>query len=252
MDTAILVFMILVVALSFFTVCVVISDMIRERKRKQAEEKNAKLVEAKLDELSAKQDALAAQQGAQPAIAASEMQGPSNGKQITVDEAVVAISLDEYEGQIRFSADPKQSHRTKYLALDKEQKSWYDEITDYAKSIEGVKYVEANDYDEYKLLKKRVIRLRIKKGVVICEFIITNSAFSRFISANKMSVKQAPTSFKLLEEGDVSAAKECIDIAVAEIREEDEEKKRLQKERRKQARLAAQAAAASATSSDQD
>lgn len=232
MENAILGFMILVVALCAFTVYVVLRDMIRERKRKQQTEGISKLVEARLELLEAKQEQ-------QQAVTAKEQQDAPSGQHITVEHSVVAIPLEEYEGQIRFSADPKQSHKAKYMALDSVQKAWYDEIAAYANSVEEVKHVTANAYDEYRLFGKRVIRMRIKKGTVICEFIIANPNFSRYVSTNKVAVKQAPTSFKLLEARDVGVAKDSIDIAVRTIQEEREEAKRREKERRRLARQAA-------------
>lgn len=263
MDIAIIIFMVLVVALCAFTVYVVIRDFLRDRKQEETEEELATLVETKLElleiqqrQLETMQEQIVAQQEQlnsrtdYPVAVVSEA-APASGKQITVDEAVVAVPLEEYEGQIRFSADPKQSHRAKYLALSGQQKAWYDEIVAYAKRVEEVKSVLTTGYEEFKLHSKRVIRLRIKKGTVICEFIIANTNFSRYISTNKISVKQAPTSFKLLEATDVGAAKDSIDIAVRTIIEEREEAKRQQRERRRLARQAA-AHAAATTTSDED
>lgn len=213
MEIIILSFMALVVVMCIFTVSVVVRDMLRERKNKYT------------------------QHYIQQSVVTVEQQ-----EKPTSQEPVVEIPLAEYEGQIRFSADPKQSHKAKYLALDSEQRAWYSEIAEYANSIDDVKYVATKGYDEYRLYGKRIIRLRIKRNTVICEFIIANFYFSRYVSANKVALKQAASSFKLQSAKDVGVAKDSIDIAVRAIREEKEETKRQQRQRR---RLARQAAAAS-------
>lgn len=261
MDIAIIIFMVLVVALCAFTVYVVIRDFLRERRRKEPDEDEVSdIVESKLEQLEGKRDSqpvvieqqlIIEQQPQQPQQQQEQPQQPSNGKQITVEEAVVAIPLEEYEGQIRFSADPKLSHKEKYRALDSVSRAWYDEIANYARAIDDIKSVMTNGYEDYKLYAKRVIRFRIKKGTVICEFVIANTNFSRYISENKISVKQAPTSFKLLDASDVGAAKDSIDIAIRTIREEKEEAKRRERERRRLARQAA-AQAAATTTTDED
>ena len=256
MDIAIIIFMILVVALCAFTVYVVIRDFLRERRRHEADEEEiSEIVEAKLEQLEGKRESqsvvmqqLIIEQQSQQQQEPQPQPEPSNGKQITVEEAVVAIPLDEYEGQIRFSADPKLSHKEKYRALDSVSRAWYDEIANYARAIDDIKSVITNGYEDFKLYAKKVIRFRIKKGTVICEFVIANTNFSRYISENKMSVKQAATSFKILEASDVGAAKDSIDIAVRTIREEKEEAKRRERERRRLARQAAAQAAATTTS----
>ena len=292
MDIAIIVFMVLVVALCAFTVYVVITDIIRERKRREeADREIVELVETRLDllqtrqdQLEAQQNQLAAQSGGQTVViqqAQPQQQAPiqeqeqpqaaaepepqqqeatatvENPQVIVVEQAApttqaVVTPVEDLEGQIHFSADPKQTHRDKYLALSSQQKAWYDEIVAYAKKVETVKSVLTTGYEEYRLFSKRVIRMRIKKGTVICEFIITNVNFGRYISTNKLNVKQAPTSFKILEPIDVAAAKDSIDIAVRTILEEKEDAKRRARERRKLARQAAQAAATTTTTTDKD
>ncbi|MCH5152451.1 MAG: hypothetical protein J1F68_00615 [Clostridiales bacterium] len=208
METLIFGFMVLVVVMCIFTVCVVVRDMLRDSNKRKTK-KSADTTQV--------------------------------GQQQAAQQSTVVIAADD--DQVRFSAEPKQSHKYKYMALSGEQKAWYDEIAEYANRVEEVKCVTTGGYDEYRLHGKRIIRLLIKRGTVICEFIIANPNFSRYVSTNKISVKQAATSLKLLTAKDVGAAKDSIDIAVREIREEREEAKRREKERRRLARQASHAAA---------
>ena len=211
MDILILGFMALAVFMCVFTVAVVLRDMRRERKRSLAERVQSKT-----------------EQQLQPTAQQS-----------------VAVATDG-DDQVSFSAEPKQSHKLKYMALDSEQKTWYNEIASYAASVEEVKCVTTGGYVDYRLHSKRIVRMLIKRGTVICEFFIANPNFSRYVSTNKISVKQSATSFKIYTAKDVSAAKDSIDIAVRTVREEREEAKRREKERR---RLARQRAARSLSQS---
>lgn len=213
MENLIFGFMILVVAMCIFTISVVVRDMRRERKRN-----------ATVETVVIKQE-----QQEQSAVQQS------------------ATTATDSDDQIRFSAEPKQNHKYKYMALSMEQKAWYNEIAAYANNVEEVKYVTTNGYDEYRLHGKRIVRLHIKRGTVICEFIIANPNFSRYVSTNKISVKQSATSLKIVSAKDVGAAKDSIDIAVRTIREEREEAKRRERERRRLARHATAHAVAQAT-----
>ena len=199
MEIVVFGFMVLVAVMCIFTVAVVLRDMIVDRSKR----KTAKSVEEQ-------------EQNQQSAV----------------------VVTPESDDQVRFCAEPKQNHKNKYMALDSVQKAWYDEIADYANSVEEVKCVTAGGYDEYRLHGKRIVRLLIKRGTVICEFVIANPNFSRYVSTNKITVKQAATSLKLTTARDVGAAKDSIDIAVREIREEREEAKLRQKQRRRLARQA--------------
>ena len=206
MEILVFSFMVLVAVMCIFTVSVVVRDMVRERKKRNSA---ALSVEAQYEH------------------------------QEQIAQQSVAVIADENDDQVRFSAEPKQSHKYKYMALDSVQKAWYDEIAQYASSVDDVKYVATGSYDEYRLYGKRVIRLLIKRGQVIAEFIIANPNFSRYVSTNKITVKQSATSLKILTDKDVGAAKDSVNIAVRTIREEREEAILRGKERRRLARQVA-------------
>ena len=200
MELVVFGFMVLVVVLCIFTVSVVIRDMRRERKKA-------------VDPVEVEQE-----------------------HQQHIAQQSVAVIAPDGDDQVRFSAEPKQSHKYKYMALSVEQKAWYNEISSYASNVEEVKHVTTGGYDEYRLYGKRIVRLLIKRGTVIAEFIIANPNFSRYVSTNKISVKQSATALKIVTAKDVGAAKDSIDIALREIREEREEAKLRQRQRRRLAR----------------
>lgn len=233
MEALLIIFMVLVIGLCAFTVTTIVADQVNERKKQEALEKAAanKPVEP-----------VKPVEPAEPATPVQPVQP------IVVVAETVTTDEESADGQVVFAAVPKQTHSEKYKALSSEQRGWYDEIAAYAASrTEEIKSVITNGYEEYRFYGKRVIRFVIKRGVIVCEYIIANPNFSRYVSANKVAVKQAATTLKIMEAKDVGAAKDSIDIAVNYLVEERQEAKRLERERRKLARQEAAAAKAAKT-----
>lgn len=154
-------------------------------------------------------------------------------------EAEAVSEVEAEEGTVSFSASTGQTLEEKYMDLPAEQKRFYDDIIKYAAGKEGSRRYYNLRYEEYKIGSKRIVRLRIKRGVVYCEFMLTNSDFRNYISENKIPVKQSATVIKVVDAATVDAVKNSIDIAVQLIAEEKEYKKQLAREKRRQARLQA-------------
>ncbi len=146
-------------------------------------------------------------------------------------------SDDFKEGTVAFSTG-SQTLDEKYLALNAEYKGYYDEIVRYAMAISGSKRIKNSVYEEYKIGKNRLVRLKIKRGYVICELVIYNQTFKNYIDKNKISIKQAPASIKVIDESTLAAVKDSIAIAVKAIEEEKAYKKEQAKLRRKQNKAA--------------
>ncbi|MBO5224054.1 MAG: hypothetical protein J6C23_06060 [Clostridia bacterium] len=158
----------------------------------------------------------------------------------TVEEEVA----EENKPDVAFNTTAKDSLDDKFFKLDDEQKGFYNEIASYAASKEDSKKFKNLRYEEYKVGKARLVRMLIKRGIVVCEFIMYNSDFKNYVNENKVSVKQAPTVIKITDAAAVQAAKDSMDIVINSINEEKEYKKQQAKERRKAARLAKAAAEA--------
>lgn len=137
------------------------------------------------------------------------------------------------EGTVAFSAG-SQTLDEKYLALSADYKRFYDDIVRYAMSIKGSKRFKNSVYEEYKIGKNRLVRLKIKRGIIVCELVIYNQTFKNYISQNKVAIKQAPAIIKVIDESTLSAVKDSISIAVKVIEEEKAYKKEQAKLRRKQ------------------
>lgn len=154
------------------------------------------------------------------------------------------------DNTIAFSAG-SQTLDEKYLQLAPEYKGYYDEIVRYAMAVEGSKRFKNVQYEEYKVGKNRLVRLKIKRDVVICELVIPNLAFKNYISDNKIAMKQAPATIKVTDEVALAAVKDSIGIAVEAIQEERAYKKEQARIRRRQQRAAARETAKSAEEQSQ-
>lgn len=206
MTVIIIIFMVLVALMCIFTGTITTIDMVRERKKSKEEEPAAE----------------------EPAADA------------TVAVVAVPAPAADADDTVSFSTIPKQTHHDKYLALSSEQRRWYDEIVEYTRKLEDLRFVQTDRYEEFRYYGKRTVRFTIKRGTEICEFLVP-SDFSKFVSENKMPIKQQATAMKIENVESVSSAKDCIQFAYNSLVEERAENKRQEKERRKAARLQAKA-----------
>ncbi|MBR2313109.1 MAG: hypothetical protein IKA46_07490 [Clostridia bacterium] len=140
------------------------------------------------------------------------------------------------DGKISFSAAQQQTLDEQYRALSKEQKRFYDKIAAYAASKEGSKCNKNQRYQEYKIGAKRIVRLRIKRGILHCEFLMINRDLRNHVSENKIPIKESATVIKVQNASTVEMVFSSIDLAVQLIEEERAYKKQLAKERRRQAK----------------
>ncbi len=217
MYTIIILFIAVVLIIGIFCIAVVCRDIVleeRERKRHKNE----------------KQPDIIPKQNAEPMVTPPAVVQD----ELTEEIAVTEIPKTD-EDNVAFSTN-NETLDEKYLALSSELKGYYDEIVRYANTIEGVKRFKNVNYEEYKVGKNRLVRLKIKRGVILCELTISNLQFKNYVSDNKVVVKQAPAVIKVTDEATLSAVKDSISIAVNAIEEEKAYKKEQAKLRRAKAR----------------
>ena len=82
-----------------------------------------------------------------------------------------------------------------------------------------------------------MVRLKIKKGIVIAEFNLQNSAMKEHIQESKVDVKQSATVVKLEDHGSVLFVIDGIDLVVKELAEEKERKKEERAKARREKRM---------------
>lgn len=219
MTTAIIIFMAFAVVLGLFSVLIITKEIVEE----SLEKRKLKATESKPAET--------------PVL--EEIQEPDEPQAETEAEAEETSLVEEETAtteMIRFAPRTVQTLEEKYLALDGKYRGYYDEIVKYALAQEGVKRIKNARYEEYKAGNTRLVRLLVKRGVVVCEFILPNADFKNYINENKVNVKLASTVMRVMDESTVQAAKDSIDIVVNALAQEREYKKQLARERRKENR----------------
>lgn len=156
-------------------------------------------------------------------------------EKITEEKVVEEKALAKDSSSITFSSE-KETIDEKYNSLTDVYKAYYDEVVRYANNIEGIKRVKTSAYEDYKIGNNKIVRLKIKRDTVICEFTIANIQFKNYLKDNKVSVKQSTSVIKLLNDESLEAVKNSIDFAKKNIEEEKAYKKEQAKIRRKEAR----------------
>lgn len=149
-----------------------------------------------------------------------------------------AEDSDETEANgdaVTFSAT-KETLAQRYDALSDEMKGYYDQIVATASAVEGNRCFKNDRYEEYKVGKNRIVRLLVKRGVIVCEFVIANNDLRNYMTDNKLKLKQAPTTLKVSDEATLAAAKATMDIAVKAIEDEKAYKKEQARLKRKAAK----------------
>lgn len=222
-----------VLIIGIFCVVVVTRDIVTEERAK----KNASEA-ATATPVVVYQPAPAPQQTEEPEVEEPKEE-PAKEEPATEETAVTEEVAEEAEddGVVNFATGTKTLDE-KYLELTPEFKGYYDEIVRFANTVEGSKRYKNANYEEYKVGKNRLVRLKIKREAVICELVIPNLAFKNYVSENKVEVKQAPATIKVVDDATLSAVKDSMQIAINAIEEERAYKKEQAKLRRRQKRAA--------------
>lgn len=238
MEEAILIILLLVAAVAAALVVAALRRITKEDEQAIAEQQAA-AVEETVEEVAA----------AAPVETVANEESAEDDEEET--EEIVAEEVDEAteeptpeiipEDAVVFSAT-RDTIDQRYEALPDEMKGYYDEIVKYAQVVEGNRRFKNDRYEEYKVGKNRIVRLLIKRGVIVCEFIIANSDLRNYMADNKLKIKQAATTMKVYDETTLQAAKNAVDIAVRAIEDEKQYKKEQARAKRRAAKAAAQEA----------
>ncbi len=193
-------FMLFAGIVCLFAVVTVLYDFYKEKKEKK-ESRNANLT-------------------ATPAEVPSEQATPA---EVTNEEGV----------WISRSSD---THAEKYAALGDEVRRYYDIIKAYALNREDIVSRVGVRAEDFRIGKRLVVRMAIRRGAVYCEFLLANRDLNNRLTEAKVNVKQAATSVRIDSEDAVIAAKSSIDLVISEIEEDKKLKSEQQKARRRETR----------------
>ena len=228
-------FMIFLCMLCLFSVLVIARDIIREaasQSRKKKNDKEEKVV-----------------------TVVKEIEVPAKVVEpvaIKKEEEVVAPVIEDIPQPVEIVEEHDDSEVTfnktrltmaeKYEALSSLYKEFFDAIVKHALSKEGVKEFGNNNYTDYKIGAHRLVRMMIKRGEVVCEFIFIDKDFKNYANANNVKMKPSATTVKINEPAAVGVAKDGIDLVCQQIEEEKEYKKQLAREKRREQRQKAKEA----------
>ncbi len=244
MDTNLLIQIIMIVsfAVCLLTFMLVAIELLMNSRRKRNGEDDAKKEPVKTVVQITPEDIANISQAIKASSEKEQIQTVEQPKEQLVEEVVVAQEEQEEDEEgkdgVWVNVKAQQTLEEKYAELDDNAKKWYNAIGEYAMTKEGVKQLKAKNHEDYKVGSNRIVRLTIKRGVVLSEFVLIDQNFSRFINDNKVAVKTAPTIIKIESEEAVIAAKNSIDIAMQAVEEEKLYKKEKAKEKRRLAREA--------------
>lgn len=245
-------FIAVVLIIGIFCVTVVTRDIVLDERRRKS---TTPVVEAKPQaEVAAepvKESAPLVVAAPVEPVAEQEKEPEEVAIEIETDTETAAAEEEtaDEDGRVNFSAGTKTLDE-KYLELSPEYKGYYDEIVRYAMAVEGSKRYKNANYEEYKVGKSRLVRLKIKRDTLICELVIPNLDFKNYVSENKVEVKQAPATIKVTDENALAAVKDSMNIAIKSIEEERAYRKEQAKIRRRQKRAENAAASENAAANE--
>ena len=121
--------------------------------------------------------------------------------------------------------------------LSKEQKGYFTEITKHALTKEGTKEFRTRNYYDYKIGMTRLVRMSIKRGEIVCEYVFIDRDFKNYASQADLKLKSSATSIKVGDPAAVGVAKDGVDLVYAQYLEEKEYKKQQAREKRRAKRL---------------
>lgn len=226
MTALIYIFIIMAVMMGMFCMFVIARDVVLDEKERREKKNNQNAVATvKPVEVVKPADAV------KPAEVAEALSVAPNA----VVEEVAPTTVND-DSAVVFST-ATQTLEEKYLELTPEYKGYYDEIVKCAMAVEGSKRIKNANYEEYKVGMSRLVRLKIKRGIVVCELVISNLTFKTYVNDNKVAMKQAPASIKVIDVAACAAVKDSIGIAVKAIEEERAYRKEQAKIRRRERRL---------------
>ena len=228
MTALIYIFIIMAVMMGMFCMFVIAHDVVLDEKERREKKNNQNAVSVvKPSEVVKPADAV------KPVEVAEVLSVAPNA----AAEEVAPTTVND-DSAVVFST-ATQTLEEKYLELTPEYKGYYDEIVKCAMAVEGSKRIKNANYEEYKVGMSRLVRLKIKRGIVVCELVISNLTFKTYVNDNKVAMKQAPASIKVIDAAACAAVKDSIGIAVKAIEEERAYRKEQAKIRRRERRLEA-------------
>ncbi len=130
----------------------------------------------------------------------------------------------------------QRSMEEKYAALGDSQRQLFDLVVSHALSKDGARELKFSSYYDYKIGAYRLLRIKVKRGEIVCELPFLDRDVQDFANAAEVKIKHAAPSVRLTELAAVTAVNEGVDLLVTQIAADLEYKRSLAKERRREKR----------------
>ena len=114
-----------------------------------------------------------------------------------------------------------------YEELTSEQKSYFDELREEALTKPDAELSISRNFITVKIGKRNLIKLLIKRGVTVAEFMLENEALKQLRLSNKnkrggkSSIKVKPTTVQVIDLMSLKVAVDMITLAYEEIMLDD-------------------------------
>ena len=156
---------------------------------------------------------------------------PAPAQPAAVAEAAVAEAEDEEqaEGENEFVVvhdgivfNDSKSITELYEELSPEQQSYFDELREEALTKPDAELAIAKNFVSVKIGKRNLIKLLIKRGVTVAEFMLENDALKALRLSNtnkrgKSAIKIKPTVVQVLDLNSLKVAVDMINLAYEEL-----------------------------------
>ncbi|MDE7301418.1 MAG: hypothetical protein K2N47_04530 [Clostridia bacterium] len=136
-----------------------------------------------------------------------------------------AASDDDEGGEDGVIFNEKKTIMELYEELSKEQQSFFDELREEALTKPDAELSVTKNYVSVKIGKRNLIKLLIKRGVTVAEFLLENEALKQFRLSNrnkkgKSSIKIKPTVVQVVDLPSLKVAVDMISLAYEEMMED--------------------------------
>ena len=164
------------------------------------------------------------QKAAEPAVVAQPAPEP-----VMAEAAVAADDEELPEGEKEFVVvqdgiifNDSKSITELYEELSPEQQSYFDELREEALTKPDAELAIAKNFVTVKIGKRNLIKLLIKRGVTVAEFMLENEALKQLRLSNtnkrgKSSIKVKPTVVQVLDLTSLKVAVDMINLAYEEL-----------------------------------
>lgn len=151
------------------------------------------------------------------------------------DETAAAADTDE-DGMIIRISGKTETLQEAYEELTREQKSFYNEIKEYALGKEGAKLTTAKSHEKIKIGSYAILKLRIKRNITVAIFMLENELLKKYRKEDRkdVAIKVKETEVPMYDLEALKTAKDMVDLSVEQMLKEKEEKELERKEKRRQ------------------